>query len=239
MPDIELTGSETGPRATALRGILERPSGAGPWPGVVMIHEVYGLDDVMRRQAQRLASAGFLTLAIDLYSHGGARRCLVSTMRASLTGEGRAFLDIERARAWLTASPDCTGRVGLIGFCMGGNFALLSATAGFEAVAANYGQVPRHVESVFDGACPIVASYGKRDWTLRGAAAKLAGALNRAGVIHDVKEYPDAGHSFLNDADGGPRLLQPLQRVIGVRPEPVSAADAWQRIDAFFLEHLR
>ena len=239
MPDVDLTGSpsDDAPQ-TPLRGYLARPSGDGPWPGLVMIHEVYGLDDIMRRQAERLASAGFLTLALDLYSDGGARRCLISIMRASLKGEGTPFEDIERGRAWLAASSECSGKIGLIGFCMGGNFALLSARAGFDAVAANYGQVPRHAESVFDGACPIVASYGKRDWTLRGAATKLENALERAGVVHDVKEYPDAGHSFLNDADAGPRVLQPLQRVLGVKPEPASAADAWRRIDAFFHDHL-
>lgn len=204
-----------------------------------MIHEVYGLDDIMRRQAERLASAGFLTLALDLYSDGGARRCLVAIMRASLKGEGKPFRDIERGRAWLTASNECTGKVGLIGFCLGGNFALLSAKAGFDAVAANYGQVPKHAESVFHGACPIVASYGQRDWTLRGAAAKLDNALEQAGVVHDVKEYPNAGHSFLNDADAGPRVLQPLQRVLGIKPEPASADDAWRRIDSFFAHHLR
>ncbi|HSN02674.1 MAG TPA: dienelactone hydrolase family protein [Acidimicrobiales bacterium] len=239
MPDVDLSGSPSDDvTTTPLRGYLARPSGDGPWPGVVMIHEVYGLDDIMRRQAERLASAGFLTLALDLYSDGGARRCLISIMRASLKGEGKPFGDIERGRAWLAESSECSGKIGLIGFCMGGNFALLSATAGFDAVAANYGQVPRHAESVFDGACPIVASYGRHDWTLRGAATKLEQALKRAGVVHDVKEYPDAGHSFLNDADAGPRVLQPLQRVLGVKPEPASAADAWRRIDAFFHGHL-
>ena len=240
MPDIDLTQfSSSGNDATPLRGYLARPPGEGPWPGVVMIHEVYGLDDIMRRQAERLANAGFLTLALDLYSDGGARCCLVSIMRASLKGEGKPFLDIERGRAWLSASSECTGKIGLLGFCMGGNFALLSAKAGFDAVAANYGQVPKNADSVFEGACPIVASYGRHDWTLRGAAAKLDDALSRAGVVHDVKEYPKAGHSFLNDADAGPRVLQPLQRVLGVKPEPESAADAWKRIDSFFLEHLR
>ena len=67
---------------------LVRPSGSGPWPGVVMIHEAFGLDEVMRRQAERLAAAGYLALAVDLYSDGGTLRCLVSTMRAMRKGEG-------------------------------------------------------------------------------------------------------------------------------------------------------
>ncbi|PRZ42232.1 carboxymethylenebutenolidase [Antricoccus suffuscus] len=222
-----------------LRGYLATPSGAGPWPGVVMIHEVFGLDDVMRRQADRLARAGFLTLAVDLYSAGGARRCLVSTMRAMMSGKGRAFADIEAGRSWLLDSADCTGKVGVIGFCLGGGFALLTAGTGFDAASANYGQLPKDVDAVLSGACPIVGSYGGRDFTLKGAAAKLDAALTRAGVVHDVKEYPDAGHAFLNDAASGPRPLRPLLRVAGMGPEPSAATDAWHRIDEFFDTHLR
>jgi len=222
-----------------LHGYLVRPTGAGPWPGVVMVHEVFGLDDVMRRQAKRLAAAGYLTLAVDLFSAGGTPRCLVSTMRAMMSGHGRAFADIEVARSWLLNSPECTGKLGVIGFCMGGGFALLTAGSGFDAAAANYGQLPRDLDAVLVGACPVVGSYGGRDASLKGAAAKLEEALSKAGIVHDVKAYPTAGHSFLNDAEVGPRALRPLMRVANVGPEPRAAADAWRRIEQFFAVHLR
>jgi carboxymethylenebutenolidase len=85
----------------------------------------------------------------------------------------------------------------------------------------------------------VVASYGGRDRPLRGAADALDSALTGAGVVHDVKEYPDAGHSFLNSAPNGPRPLRPLLRVAGIGPDPVAAGDAWRRIDAFFGTHLK
>jgi len=223
-----------------LTGHLARPSGAGPWPGVVVVHEALGVDDVMLRQVERLAGAGYLTLMPDLFSRGGVRRCLVPTMRASLSGRGRAYKDIETARAHLAGHADCTGAVGIIGFCMGGAFALMTAGRGdFAAASANYGMLPKELDAVLAGACPVVASYGGRDWMLKGAAAKLEAALDRAGVVHDVKEYPEAGHSFLNDAEAGPRPLRPLLRVTGVGPRPEAAADAWRRIEAFFAAHLR
>jgi carboxymethylenebutenolidase len=239
MTDLDLTDLAA-PRGGSrrLRGYLASPSGAGPWPGVVMIHEVFGLDDVMRAHADRLAALGYLTLAVDLFSAGGTTRCLVATMSAMIRGHGRAFADILAARDYLAKSPNCTGRIGIIGFCMGGGFALLGASDGYDAAAVNYGQLPRDLDAALDGACPIVASYGRRDPSLRGAAARLDAALDKAGIVHDVKEYLNASHAFLNHTEAGPRVLRPLLRVAGIGPEPESAEDAWRRIATFFASHL-
>ncbi len=235
MSEIELTPSPDGsPRLT---GYLARPSGAGPWPGVLLVHEAWGLDEEMRKHARRLAAAGFLTLAPDLYSAGGARRCLVTTMRAMLSGRGRAFADLEVGRAWLESSPDCTGRVGAVGFCMGGGFALMTVHS-MAAVSVNYGFLPKDLDAAMADACPVVASYGAKDRPLRGAADKLAAALTKAGVVHDVKEYPETGHAFMNEQENGPRWLRPLLRATHSGPDPKAAADGWRRIESFFAEHL-
>jgi carboxymethylenebutenolidase len=223
-----------------LSGEFAKPDGAGPWPGVVLVHEAFGINDVMRRQAERFARAGYLAIMPDLFTEGGARKCLTQTFRELASGSGRAFADIESARQLLLARPDCNGKAGVIGFCMGGGFALLAATRGFEASSVNYGRLPKEMDEVLGGACPIVGSYGAKDGSLRNAARKLDDSLSRLGVVHDVKEYPDAGHAFLNDAESGPPLLRFLmKRFIGIGPQPDAAKDAWQRIDAFFAEHLR
>ena len=222
-----------------LHGVLAVPDGEGPWPAVVVVHEAFGVTDVMRRQAERLAEAGFLALMPDLFSAGGARRCLVATFRTLAAGEGRAFVDVESARRALLARADCTGRVGVIGFCMGGGFALAAASRGFDASSVNYGMLPDDLDGVLDGACPIVASYGGRDRQLAGSADRLEAALVAHGIDHDVREYAAAGHSFLNDAEMGPRPLRPVLRAVGMGPEPASAADAWRRIDAFLDALLR
>ena len=221
-----------------LRGYLASPPGTGPCPAVVMIHEIFGLDDVMRGHADRLAGFGYLTLAVDLFSAGSTARCLVATMTAMMRRRGRAFADISAAHDYLAGSPDCTGRIGVIGFCIGGGFALLTASNGFDAAAVNYGQLPRHLDEAVAGACPIIGSYGGRDPSLRGAAGRLNEALDKAGVVHDVKEYPATSHAFLNDAEAGPRALRPLLRVAGIGPETESAKDAWDRIERFFAGYL-
>jgi carboxymethylenebutenolidase len=215
------------------------PSGEGPWPGMVLVHEAFGLDAVMVRAAERVAAMGHLVLAPDLLARGRRPVCLTQTFAALRRGSGRAFDDIEATRAALLADPRCTGSVGVIGFCLGGAFALvLAGRPGWDAAAVNYGMLPDD-PAVLDGSCPVVASYGARDRFLAGSAARLEEALASRGVPHDVKEYPEAGHSFLNDEANAPWYLEPMSRlVMHAGPEPASAEDAWGRIEVFLQQHL-
>src|SRR3954470_656558 len=113
-----------------LDGYLATPPGSGPWPGVVVLHEIFGLTDDIRAQADRFAAAGYLALAPDLYAWSNTPRCLVATLRTLAAGSGRTLTDIDYARRYLAADPDCTGSVGVIGFCLGGGLAILASPSG-------------------------------------------------------------------------------------------------------------
>ena len=217
--------------------VTARPIASGPWPGVVMLHEGWGIDDVLRRHADRLAAAGYLVYAPDLLGEGSWLRCIRIVFKAYQTRAGKPFELIESCRTKLQADADCTGKVGVIGFCMGGGFALLLSAEGYHAASVNYGPMPADIDKLAKRSCPIVASYGGRDWMVRGVRP-LREALRTHGVPHDVEVYPEAGHAFLNDKPNGPLPFRPVVKLMRAGPEPVSAADAWRRIEAFFAEHL-
>ncbi len=201
---------------------------------MVVIHDAFGYRPDTEATTARIAAAGFIAITPNMYARGGRARCVTRVMRELLTQRGRALDDILAARDHVQSMPDCTGSAGIVGFCMGGQFALVMSPKGFGASAPFYGTpLPRHLSQTLDGACPIVASFGRRDPLGIGAPARLRKVVDDKGITADIKAYPDVGHSFANKLPA-----QPLLRITGFGYNEAATEDAYRRIFSFFNEHL-
>lgn len=203
---------------------------------IIAIHDIFGLTEDIRRIARRLADAGYPAVVPDLYDNGSMKPlCVTKTLMAHETGKGLAFEQLDSARQWLLAEPGLNvTKVGVMGFCMGGRFALLyGQRAPISVVAPFYGMVPPKTEAL-QGICPVVGGWGAKDWIMGHHGERLAKHLEVLGVKHDVKTYPDAGHSYMNNHDTV--FFRDLGDYSPLRAKysEAEAEDSWRRVFAFF-----
>jgi len=208
-------------------GYLALPDSAGPHPAVVVIHEAFGLNDNIKQISDRFADAGYAALAVDLFTDRNRAICMARYMAGMLMGSVNRYGidDLKSALTFLAKLPEVdVQRMGAIGFCMGGGFAIAWACTDsrLKAIAPFYAANPRPLE-VVKRLCPVVGSYPEKDFTAR-AGRSLDQALTRHKIVHDIKIYPNAQHSFFNDA--------------GRASNPEAADDAWRRVLGFFGEQL-
>ena len=205
---------------------------AGADRGVVVIHEIFGRQPEIDRAVERIALAGFAVVAPDLFARGRLT-CLRDVFSAMKTGAGIAVSQGRNARAWLCAQARIQpSRVGLLGFCFGGGYAL-AAGSGWGAVSANYAHVPS--ERALRDIGPVIACYGSRDRTLRRAPDLLRARLAAVGQTDSEIRLFDAGHSFLTD--GKPHLIQRLTPM-GFGSYPGPRDEAWSQILTFLSSRL-
>jgi carboxymethylenebutenolidase len=225
--EVTIPAGDGAPATPAVAVVPDAPA-----RGVVVIHEVFGRQPEIDRAVERFAAAGYAAVAPDLFARGWFA-CMHDVFRTMRTGDGVTVRQGRNARAWLCERAGLEpARVGLIGFCFGGGYAL-AAGAGWGAVSANYGQVP--AERAMRGIGPVIACYGGRDKTMRNQPEKLRARLGAVGQTDAEVHVLDAGHSFLTDGKARlPHRIFPM----GFGDYPEARSEAWGHIFAFFERHL-
>jgi carboxymethylenebutenolidase len=223
---VTIAGSE------AYAAIPEKPT-----RGMVIIHEIFGGGQPeIHRVAERFAARGYAAVAPTLFDFILRPSCLRAAMLTMKTGEGPFVDQLRRARGWLCEETGLAeSQVGLIGFCMGGGFAL-AAGRGWGAVSTNYGDVPK--KELLHGIGPVIGCYGGRDVAFGDGAAKLEGALQPMDVEVETHTFPTVGHSFLTDGHH-PIASAFTWPIMHIRYDPAVAEEAWGHILAFFDRQLR
>lgn len=199
-------------------------------PALIVIHEWWGLNDWVRQQAREFADAGYITLAVDLYRGQVATDPMMAHELMRGVPQDRERRDLLAAYSYLRSRKDVGSkdRIGVVGWCMGGGYAIDFATMepGLSAVVVNYGSLPTDTDALKKIDAPVLGSFGAQD---RGITPQMVQTfeqqMHALGKQVSIKEYPDAGHAFENP-----------NNTAGYRP--ADAADAHARIMQFLREHL-
>jgi carboxymethylenebutenolidase len=200
----------------------------GATRGVVVIHEIWGRMPEIDAVAAEFAGRGYAAVAPDLF-HSGFLRCVSRAMRDLPNGKGPQFDQLAAAREYLVATGVKRERVGVIGFCLGGAFAL-AVGRGWGAVSANYGLTPK--ADLLRGIGPVIACYGELDRGMGREPDKLRERCAQVGVTPEIHVMPGAGHSFLTQ--GTHPMMKVFGAVAGAGYREPQAREAWAKIHAFF-----
>jgi carboxymethylenebutenolidase len=215
----------------SVSAFLVKPEGKPPFPAVIVIQEWWGLDDWIKDQARALGKEGYLALAVDLYRGRVTNKPEEAHQLMMGTPRDRALRDLKAAYAYLHERADSRkDKVGAVGWCMGGMYALALASEQpkLGAVVAYYGAPPTDAGAIAAIQAPVLGNFGAED---KGPAPEqvkaFEAAMKKAGKAIDVKIYPGAPHAFAN-------VNNPWK---GYREE--AAKDAWARTTAFFAKYLK
>jgi carboxymethylenebutenolidase len=222
MPEVEFEAN-----GGTARGYLAEPDGEGP--GVVILHEWWGLDDSISRIADRFAEEGLLAIVPDLYHGDTAEQPDEAQQKLMAMNMDEAEKEMRGAVRYLLEHEKCNGRVGSVGFCAGGGLSVWAAASNPEIGAAvSYYYVMPHGKPDFsDINAPVLGHFGTNDDFISVEDAKaLEAELQEAGVEAAFEYYEGAGHAFANDHDR-----------LGTYDQG-HAESAWQKTVDFLKRHL-
>ena len=219
----------TNTKINNLPGYLARPTGAGPWPAIIVIQEWWGLDQQTKTIADRFAAIGYLAFSPDLY-HGELAPIGDGQTAMALVqkyGPG-APSDLEKLFDNLINHPECNGKIGSVGFCFGGRMSLiLSIHRPLDAICTFYGGGMQQVfDQLAEIKCPILGLFGDKDLSIPvGTVEQFDTLLDQIGLEHEIIVYPNSGHAFFRDSDPNVYI-------------PEASKDAWEHVTKFFKKNL-
>jgi carboxymethylenebutenolidase len=217
-----------------VRGVLFRPSGIGPFPAVVVIHEDCGLTDWVKDQARRVSERGYVTLAVDLYRGQVVNDVMDAHILERGLAEDRVTADLRAAVDYLASRPDVRpDSLGVLGWDMGGGYALNAAVRDprLRAAVVCYGRLTTDPERLAPLRASVLGVFaGKDEGITPETLAQFRAAMAKAGKrLAGLHVYPDCRHGFMNPAG-----------LHGDGPAPeASIADAWAKIDAYLTAELK
>jgi carboxymethylenebutenolidase len=213
--------------STEVTGYLAKPGGAGPFPAVIVIQEWWGLVPHIKDVAERFAAEGFLALAPDLYHGQTATEPDRAMQLARSMAWDSALHDLKASAKYVQGLPECNGKLGVIGFCMGGglSYRFAAHSEAPDAAIIFYGSSPNQVDEAKSVRAPVLGIYGELDTRITSNAPTLADAMTSAGKSFQYHVYPGAAHGFFNDE---------ATEIYNAS----AARDAWDRTLAFFRQHL-
>jgi carboxymethylenebutenolidase len=233
-PDILTHNVEYQGKAGPVHAYLARPVKAGKYPAIIVIHENAGLSDHIRDVARRLADQGYVALAPDYLSRLGG------TMKANPKGGG--ISDIREKVPWQVVAEDTAAgfdylkvlpdvradRLGLVGFCWGGEMTFAAATQipTLDAAVVYYGRSPNPLDNVKNIRAPVMAHYGEKDPNVNKGIQDTEAAMKKYQKTYDYKIYSGAQHAFNNDTNPG-------------RYHSQASQEAWARTIDFFKKNLK
>jgi len=210
-----------------MQAYLTLPKGGAPRPGIVVIHEWWGLNEHIKYWADRLAADGYAALAVDLYEGKVATTRDDAMQYMKSVDPAKAIARLKAAHAFLVKdSRTKAPKTGCVGWCFGGGWSLKLALAEPELDAAviYYGRLVTDPEKLKAIKANVLGVFGNQDRGIPPATvAKFEKALVEAKVEHAILRY-DAKHAFANPSSG--------------RYDEKSAADAWEHVRAFFAKHV-
>jgi len=213
-----------------VQGVLYTPSGKGPFPGLIVVHEWWGLNDWVKDQASKLADQGYAALAVDLYRGKVATTPDEAHQIMRGVPEDRAKRDLHAAFEFLASQSNVKkDRIGSIGWCMGGGYALDVALQEptLAATVINYGHLATDPDALKKINAPILGLFGAQDKGITPEdVQKFEQTMKQLGKKIEVKDYDDAGHAFEN-----PNNKQGYREA--------DAQDAWKRTVEFLASTLK